>query len=149
MKLQKIKVFSFSIAISIFLALLFILEEILAPLQNLNFVIWGFTSALAATLLSIFIYKTNRFKLKFYFNKNIKISAITIQKISIIKFPLVVALYEASIFLVMFLTRNLFPNNLQGNILFGLVAGFFGAVIATLIYNVICLKFSGVEFKIK
>jgi hypothetical protein len=36
-----------------------------------------------------------------------------------------------------------------GNILFGLVAGFFGAVIATLIYNVICLKFSGVEFKIK
>lgn len=149
MKLQKIKIFSFSIAISIFLALLFILEELLDPLQNLNFIVWGFTSALAATLLSIFIYNTNKFKLKFYFNKNIKTNAITIQKISIIKFSLVVALYEASIFLIMFLTRNLFPDSLQGNILFGLIAGFFGAVIATLIYNVICLKFNGVELKIK
>lgn len=73
----------------------------------------------------------------------------SIQKINIIKFSLVVALYEGSIFLVMFLTRDLFPSTLLGNILFGLIAGFFGSVIATLIYNIICLKFNGVEFKIR
>jgi hypothetical protein len=149
MKLQKIKVISFSIAVSIFLAALFVLEEILAPLQTINFVLFGFTAAFVAITVSILFYNTSKSKLKFYFDKKIKFNVMSIQKISVIKFSLVVALYEGSIFLIMFLIRDLFPANLLDNILFGLISGFFGAVIATLIYNVICLKFNGVEFKIK
>lgn len=149
MKLQKIMVISFSIAVSIFLALLFVFEEILEPLETINFVLFGFTSAFIAIAASILLYNTNKLKLNFNFDKKIKSHIMSIQKISVIKFSLVVALYEGSIFLIMFLMRDLFPLNLIGNILFGIIAGFFGAVIATLIYNLICLRFKGVEFKIK
>lgn len=142
-----------SLAIGIFLGILFVVEALIPEKQV---TIYGFIVAFITLVICILLYNILPLKIKLKINNK----KMRIKKMNPWHIALVVGLFEGLILTVMDLIRPLRnyidisfltarQATILGSLVFGLTAGFIGALAAVLIYNLIIRKTKGLSIELE
>jgi len=142
-----------SVAIGIFLGVLFVVESLIPEKQ---ITIYGFIVAFITLIICILLYNILPLKIKLKMNNK----KIRIKKMNPWQIAIVVGLFEGVILTVMAIIKPLMrpfyilsmPIELSkpiGALIFGLIAGFIGALIAIMIYNLIIKKTKGLSIELE
>ena len=132
-RITKIGILGFSIANGIFLAVSFFIESVIVRVKLFNLLLGNLIVGFVTMFLTIFvlvsIYNLQGSKLKLFIKKWVRL-----EKVSWFSLALFVAVIEAFILPIMVLLLMLSANPLWFAVS-GLISGFIGVLIATIIYN--------------
>ena len=132
-RITKIGILGFSIANGIFLAVSFFIESMIVRIKLFNLVlgnlIVGFVTMFLTIFILVSIYNLQGFKLKLFIKKWVRLD-----NVSWFSLALFVAVIESFILPIMVLLMTLSDNPLWFATA-GLISGFVGVYLATIIYN--------------